>query len=45
MTVLIIYVDDMVITENDFEEISKLLERLAKEFEMKNLRTKIFFGY
>ena len=35
ITVLIIYVDDMVITGNDVMEIQTLEERLSKEFEMK----------
>lgn len=33
---LIIYVDDMIITGNDKEEISRLQKHLATEFEMKN---------
>ena len=37
VTALIIYVDDMIITEDDVEEISKLQEQLSTEFEMKNL--------
>ena len=37
VTALIIYVDDMIITRNDEEEISKLQEHLATKFEMKNL--------
>ena len=37
VTALIIYVDDMITTGNDKEEISKLQEHLATEFEMKNL--------
>ena len=37
ITALIIYVDDMIITENDDEEIARLQKYLASEFEMKNL--------
>jgi hypothetical protein len=45
VTALIIYVDDMIITGNDREEISKLQEQLATEFEMKNLGgLKYFLG-
>ena len=45
VTVLIIYVDDMIITGNDKEEITKLQEYLAAEFEMKNLGgLKYFLG-
>ena len=45
VTALIIYVDDMIITGNDEEEISKLQEHLATEFEMKSLGgLKYFLG-
>ena len=45
ITCLIIYIDDMVITGSDLEEISRLRERLFKEFEMKDLgRLKYFLG-
>nr|GEV65681.1 putative RNA-directed DNA polymerase [Tanacetum cinerariifolium] len=45
VTCLIIYVDDMVITGNDEEEIKRLKEGLLTEFEMKDLRNlKYFFG-
>ena len=37
VTALLIYVDDMIITGNDEEEISSLQEHLATEFKMKNL--------
>nr|GEU39676.1 putative reverse transcriptase, RNA-dependent DNA polymerase [Tanacetum cinerariifolium] len=37
VTCLIIYVDDMIITENDKSEIKKLKEGLCVEFEMKDL--------
>ena len=42
---LIIYVDDMIITGNDDEEIIDLQKHLANEFEMKNLGgLKYFLG-
>ncbi|RVW24916.1 Retrovirus-related Pol polyprotein from transposon RE1 [Vitis vinifera] len=42
---LIVYVDDMVITGDDIEEISRLQGQLASEFEMKNLGgLKYFLG-
>jgi hypothetical protein len=42
---LIIYVDDMIITGNNSEEISRLQQQLATEFEMKNLGgLKYFLG-
>nr|GEU33583.1 putative ribonuclease H-like domain-containing protein [Tanacetum cinerariifolium] len=45
VTCLIIYVDNMVITENDEEEIKRLKEGLFTEFEMKDLENiKYFFG-
>ena len=45
MTTLIVYVDDMIITRDDAEEISRLQEQLSTEFEMKNLGgLKYFLG-
>jgi len=45
VTALIIYVDDMIITGDDSEEISRLQKQLATEFEMKNLGgLKYFLG-
>ena len=42
---LIVYVDDMIITGDDAEEISRLQQQLCTEFEMKNLgRLKYFLG-
>ena len=42
---LIVYVDDMIITGNDEEEITRLHKELATEFEMKNLGgLKYFMG-
>ena len=37
ITCLIIYVDDMIITEDDKEEICVLKKQLSREFEMKDL--------
>ncbi|KAL0416651.1 UNVERIFIED_CONTAM: Retrovirus-related Pol polyprotein from transposon RE1 [Sesamum latifolium] len=45
VTALIVYVDDMVLTEDDTEEMKLLQEQLAAEFEMKNLgELKYFLG-
>ena len=45
ITCLIIYVDDMIITRDNVEEIRQLKEHLATEFEMKNLGDlKYFLG-
>jgi Reverse transcriptase (RNA-dependent DNA polymerase) len=45
IAVLIIYVDNMIITENDHIEIKELEARLSKEFEIKNLGgLKYFLG-
>ena len=45
MTTLIVYVDDMIIRGDDTEEITKLQQQLAMEFEMKNLGgLKYFLG-
>ena len=42
---LIIYVDDMIITGDDIEEIERLKGNLSQEFEMKNLGDlKYFLG-
>jgi hypothetical protein len=43
VAVLIVYVDDIVITGNDFEEISDLKHHLAKEFEVKDLGALRYF--
>jgi len=45
ITCLIIYVDDMIITESDIEEIAQLRNNLFREFEMKDLGgLKYFLG-
>jgi hypothetical protein len=45
VTALIVYVDDMIITGDDEEEISRLQKALATDFEMKNLGgLKYFLG-
>jgi Reverse transcriptase (RNA-dependent DNA polymerase) len=45
ITILIIYVDDMIITGDDCTEIEKLEKRLSEEFEMKILGgLKYFLG-
>ena len=45
VTALIVYVDDMIITGDDANEISMLQEQLSNEFEMKNLGgLKYFLG-
>ena len=45
ITTLIVYVDDMIVTGNDLEEMKALKEYLSKEFEMKDLGPlKYFLG-
>ena len=45
VTTLVVYVDDIIITRDDTEEIAKLQKQLAIEFEMKNLGgLKYFLG-
>ncbi|CAN1152028.1 Retrovirus-related Pol polyprotein from transposon TNT 1-94, partial [Linum perenne] len=45
MSVLIVYVDDIIITGDDYTEITKLKKRLATEFEIKDLGyLKYFLG-
>jgi Reverse transcriptase (RNA-dependent DNA polymerase) len=45
ITVLAVYVDDMIISENDEGEIALLKKKLGKEFEVKDLgQLRYFFG-
>lgn len=45
MSALIVYVDDMVVTKNDYEEMEKLQTILATKFELKDLGDlKYFLG-
>ena len=45
VTVLIVYVDDIVVTGNDEEEVTHLKMQLAKKFEIKELGPlRYFFG-
>ena len=42
---LIVYVDDIIVTGDDLEEMGRLKEKLAREFEIKDLgRLKYFLG-
>jgi Reverse transcriptase (RNA-dependent DNA polymerase) len=43
ITILVVYVDDMIITGDDEGEIAQLKARLGKEFEIKNLRQLRYF--
>ncbi|KAE8705298.1 Mitogen-activated protein kinase kinase kinase YODA [Hibiscus syriacus] len=43
ITLLIVYVDDMIIADSDIEEIEKLKMNLAKEFETKDLGSMRYF--
>jgi len=43
ITALIIYVDNMIVTENDQDEISSLQQYLASEFDMKQLGNLKYF--
>lgn len=36
MSILIVYVDDIILTGEDIEEMSRLRENLAKDFEVKD---------
>lgn len=43
MTALIVYVDDIVVTGSDGEEITRLKSSLSREFEIKDLGTLNYF--
>ena len=43
ITVFIVYVDDIIVTGNDLDEIRRLKGKLAKEFEIKDLGTLRYF--
>lgn len=43
LTVLIVYVDGIIVIGDGFEEIHQLKSRLAKEFEIKDLGDLIYF--
>ncbi|CAL8175713.1 unnamed protein product [Prunus armeniaca] len=43
ITIVIVYVDDIIMTGDDIEEISKLKIQLAKEFDVKDLGTLRYF--
>ena len=46
MTILVVYVDDMMVIGYDFEEIEDLKDKLAKEFELKTWEVlDIFLAY
>jgi Reverse transcriptase (RNA-dependent DNA polymerase) len=45
ITMLVVYMDDMIITEDDENEIARLKKRLNKEFEVKDLgQLRYFLG-
>lgn len=43
ITTLIVYIDDIVVTGDDLEEIGKLKEKLKKEFQIKDLERFKYF--
>ena len=43
LAILIVYVDDIIITENDEQEIQNLKGKLASEFEIKDLENLRYF--
>lgn len=45
MAVLIVYVDDIILTRSDGDEMSRLKKHLASEFEIKDLGLTLFLGY
>ena len=45
LTVVIVYVDDIIMRRDDYKEIERLEKKLAKEFEIKDLgRLKYLLG-
>ena len=45
ITILIVYVDDIIVTGDNFEEIKRIKQMMAKEFEVKELGAlKYFLG-
>ena len=44
ITAVIVYVDDIILTGNDIEEMKLLKTKLAKEFEIKDLRKLRYFS-
>lgn len=45
IAILIVYVDDIILTGDDYEELTRLKRKLAEEFEIKDLGAlKYFFG-
>ena len=45
ISILIVYVDDIILTNDDVEEVAKLKAHLAKEFDIKDLgRLRYFLG-
>jgi Reverse transcriptase (RNA-dependent DNA polymerase) len=43
ITIILVYVDDIIITENDNEEIKKVKQSLKNEFDIKDLGTLSYF--
>jgi Reverse transcriptase (RNA-dependent DNA polymerase) len=41
--IILVYVDDIIITENDNDEIKKVKQLLKNEFDIKNLGTLSYF--
>ena len=43
VTIFIVYVNDIIVTRDDHEEIQNLKDKLAKEFEIKDLGSLRYF--